>query len=341
MQRADLPHRLDSRGIFRDGFTQLEKNLSRRYYTSVAGFSQDLGVVFESAIEAYPLNDTLTADTDGEILTKDAQSDLKLKKALAKRIVKAVKEPLEDATRKESQLRQKSYEKELRDLDRLLENSISSRRDSTNGKYTSDGENGLSLQGPSLGVINTDDIFPDAANGRKDLDNDEDAPGDLDIDSTMMRMPDSASNIRKVNRQQPTPESMPSTNGANGNSHGALSIRGGVGSRRAANSVHASEPPTPPMSSGEGSQPFSQGGIPWYMQPFDPSGTTIEEERWTGRDLVRGMSEDLSDMDEEELSGLVDADEPDSTNGEQQAAEAKEKKRLAYNAKRRKKRGNR
>ena len=44
------------------------------------------------------------------------------------------------------------------------------------------------------------------------------------------------------------------------------------------------------------------------MECFDPVGTTIEEERWKGRELVRGMSEALSDMDEEELSGLVEAD---------------------------------
>ena len=44
------------------------------------------------------------------------------------------------------------------------------------------------------------------------------------------------------------------------------------------------------------------------MEPFDPRGTTVYEERWTGRDVARGMSEELSDMDEDELSGLVDGD---------------------------------
>ncbi|KAK4698094.1 hypothetical protein P7C71_g52, partial [Lecanoromycetidae sp. Uapishka_2] len=311
----------------------------KRYYTSVAGFSQDLGAVFAFALEADLSNETTGALVDGETLTRDAQSDLKFKKALAKRIVKAVKEPLEDAALKESQLRQKSYEKELRELDRLLENSVSSRRDSIDGTNTVTGENDISPQELSLGVINTNGFLSDGVAGRarqEGLGQDEDAFGDINIDPTVMQVPDSTSNKRTGSRQQPTPESMPSTNDINGSSHGAMTIRGGGGSRRADNSVHVSEPPTPPMSSGEASQPFSMGGIPWYMQPFDPSGTTIEEERWTGRDLVRGMSEDLSDMDEEELSGLVDADAPDSMTSEQQAAEAAEKKRIAYNAKRRK-----
>jgi NuA3 HAT complex component NTO1 len=42
------------------------------------------------------------------------------------------------------------------------------------------------------------------------------------------------------------------------------------------------------------------------MQPFDPIGTTIHEERWTGRDVMRGMSEELSELDEDELKDLVE-----------------------------------
>jgi len=306
----------------------------------VANFSQDFGVVFNSALEAFPSSDTTDMQIDGEVLTKDEQSDLKLKKALAKRIVKAVKEPLEEATRKESELRLKSYEKELRELDRLLENSVSSRRDSINGKNLSNGNDGVFRQELLDNDTTTNGFIHDDANGQEDLDQNKDAPSDINIDPAIMQAPDLASNKHKGNGQQPTPESMPSMNGINGDGPNATSIRGGADSRRAANSVQASEPPTPPMSSEEGSQPFSQGGIPWYMQPFDPSGTTIEEERWTGRDLVRGMSEDLSDMDEEELSGLVDADGPGSANdvAQQQAAEAAEKKRKA-NAKPKRKRG--
>ena len=44
------------------------------------------------------------------------------------------------------------------------------------------------------------------------------------------------------------------------------------------------------------------------MEPFDPAGTTVHEERWTGREVARGMSEELSDMDEEEVDGLVDGE---------------------------------
>ena len=306
----------------------------------MADFSEDLGVVFKSVLGASPTDDTENLPTDGEVHTKASPFDLKFKKTLAKRIVKAVKEPLEDATRKESEMRQRSYEKELRDLDRLLEHSVSSRRDSLNGKQLRNGGVGASHPDSLFDETRHDSVIHDVTLEQADLNGGGDATSDLDIDTAADNISEIVPNKRKGNRQQPTPESMPPTNGVKSQSRMTVSIRKGSGSRQGDNSIQGSEPPTPPMSSGDDPQPFVQGGIPWYMKPFDPSGTTIEEERWTGRDLVRGMSEDLSDMDEDELSGLVDAEGPDSVNGaaQQKASEDAEKKRKA-NARRRRKRG--
>jgi NuA3 HAT complex component NTO1 len=64
--------------------------------------------------------------------------------------------------------------------------------------------------------------------------------------------------------------------------------------------------PTPVLTEADQRLPLAQGGIQWYMQPFDPIGTTIHEERWTGRDVMRGMSEELSELDEDELKDLVE-----------------------------------
>ncbi|KAJ5416408.1 Zinc finger PHD-type [Penicillium cf. griseofulvum] len=52
------------------------------------------------------------------------------------------------------------------------------------------------------------------------------------------------------------------------------------------------------------------------MQPFDPVGTTVHEERWTGRDVMRGMSEELSELDEDELEGLKDLVDDGELKGE-------------------------
>lgn len=67
-------------------------------------------------------------------------------------------------------------------------------------------------------------------------------------------------------------------------------------------------PLTPPQSNGslgrETDNTLTEGGILWYLRPFDPVGTTVVEEQWAGRDAVRSLSEELTDMDEEELNDL-------------------------------------
>lgn len=47
------------------------------------------------------------------------------------------------------------------------------------------------------------------------------------------------------------------------------------------------------------------GGVLWYLSAFGLEGTSAIEEQWSsGRDAVRLLSEDLTDMDDEELNGL-------------------------------------
>lgn len=50
--------------------------------------------------------------------------------------------------------------------------------------------------------------------------------------------------------------------------------------------------------------PWSAGGVPWYMDIFSPVGTQIQEERWSGPAEMRAMSEALSEMDEDTLQEL-------------------------------------
>lgn len=253
--------------------------------------------------------------------------DHKYRKALVTRIVKAVKTPFEDALRKESELCQKPFEKELANLEKLLENSLLSRRDS------------LSVSHPSGEETGSTQLWPSIRGGMsKGLERkrtmDEDPLSDRDVNTATESV-----EMGTTKRQRPTPDSMPTSNGNPGDFHKAGGFESA--SSHLSDDVPATEPLTPPMSSGGYSQPLARGGIPWYMEPFDPVGTTIQEERWTGRELVRGMSEELSDMDEEQLSGLVDADEaegaPNSGNdiSAELAARAKAKKRKVANARRR------
>jgi NuA3 HAT complex component NTO1 len=68
------------------------------------------------------------------------------------------------------------------------------------------------------------------------------------------------------------------------------------------------EPLTPPRSEKSLLNPLVNGGIPWYLETFDIHGTTIHEERYTGREVLRAMSEELSELDDDELDGLAGSD---------------------------------
>ena len=320
-----IRNRLDGKGIFREGFANLEERLNRRSDTSVQAFSEKFSDVVKAALEPSPIVDAAERQpiVGGEALSKELMADHKAKKILANRIVKAIKGPLEDAMRKESELLGRPHEKELRDLERLLETSVRSRRDSRNGSQLGDGGSDLTQQRPSISGVSSDGKY--STNTVQDAGN----LVSIQINSTVIHASHKEQAFapkpakHKGHRQQQTPESIPPTNGAAGEDH---TSNGNVDEQGAYNLGKDTppEPVTPPSSLGGQSQPLSQGGIPWYMECFDPVGTQIEEERWKGRELVRGMSEDLSDMDEEELSGLVEPDGADGgSDSKRQQAEEK------------------
>lgn len=332
--------RLDGRGVFQDGFSKLRDRLSVRFYTSVSAFSADFGAVFSTAIGLPIAADTaeFQAHISSEASAKDSTTEYKEKKKLAKRIIKAVQGSLEDALRKEGELCRKPFEKELRELDLLLENSFLSRRDSlanSIGGELSDLEVDdptRSVRGGSLGdrLRNTDidatsnhNSLPmfDKPNGiavKTPEINDgypdsvfQPRPPDLGSGTPLQAFIDSVPKPHNDAAHHPTPDdsnATPPMHGVNIQDQEARKTAEVFSVGQESKHVNHVEPPTPPLSSGGDNHLLSNGGVPWYMAPFDPVGTTIEEERWTGRELVRGMSEELSDMDEDELSGLVDVE---------------------------------
>lgn len=301
--------RLDNKKVFTKGFSLLRERLKNRYYTSVSVFSADFGAVFSKTI-GLPVaadNAEIQAHVAGEALAKELVSEVKSKKALAKRIIKYVQGSLEDAMRKESELCQRPYERELRDLDLLLENSTRSRRDSlvefsNEGVSENEKESQKSLDGLSSRAQSKDKVA---------------LPQNTSSASSQAIAITNGSAKRAAGHRF-TPDG-PGAAAVNGGSIRQALIET-EGSANTLDFMSTSdprqenqEPQTPSPGPFSQSQPLSHGGVPWYMEPFDPDGTTVHDERWTGRELVRGMSEELSDMDEDELSGLVD--------GEKQGAE--------------------
>ncbi len=332
----------------------MRSKLEKRSYISVSKFSADFGTVFSSAI-GLPMMVTssdVQAQIHGTTFAKDLSSEQKDRRKLAKRIVKAVQYALEDATRNESELCRKPFEKELRELDLLLENSILSRRYSITGSLAedvSDDEVGgtQSLRnGREVAMAMTNGEITDDKNIVEDMGEDTRNPqdkgrsavADVISDSLQEQLQVHAASTSSgsnseiaafgeiqgstfgVETKSSTPRvgrrgsdvadaSAPMVNGIGATASNDKDLTAMIDAKESSHLSTAmpSVAPTPPFNSEEDpSALLSHGGIPWYMDPFDPVGTTIHEERWTGRDVVRGMSEELSDMDEEELQGLVD-----------------------------------
>ena len=263
----------------------MREKLSGHFYTSVSSFSSEFSALVSAVLDA-PLPNA-TEGEDGASVSKETLAEIREKRKSAKRIVKAVQERLEDAMRKESELCRRPFEKELRDLDMMLEASLASRRDSVVGDVNEI-------------MDETDQVNEQLQVTSEDFKNfTSNNPLHITVEDTTDQVPKTRPErpLSPGPHQHPTPEDSNASPETNGDS-----------SHQARNDevIRPHEPPTPPLSSGGDSQSLFQGGIPWYMETFDPMGTTIHEERWTGRDLAREMSEELSDMDEEELSGLVD-----------------------------------
>ena len=335
---------MDSKATFRSGLLKLREGLEKRLYASVAPFSSDLGSAFASVIGMSSTDPSqIESQIVGDRTTrKDLSTDDKDKRKLAKRIIRAVQAALDDANRKESELCRRPYEEELMDFDHLLEKSATSRRFSLDS-IREEAQEGESSSAPTLSgdlpILGTSHSSTRPASIERtdaygttiaEVITNGDINGNTDNDVEICH--DQAPTNDLYKRSSPQQQLTPSSSSA-APSASALSINGVTTTNGHIESVSASQlsqtqqssssdhgpttshshaspakPPTPPISSSseQHQTALSLGGVPWYMDPFDPVGTTVFEERWTGRDVARGMSEELSDMDEEELSGLVE-----------------------------------
>ena len=299
--------RLDSKGVFGKGFSNLATKLHSRLYTTVLEFSTDFGAVIQEVMSSSTGTELLEdkPELNGESPNKNKIKPAKTRIALAKRVIKAVQGPLEDAIRKESQLSRQPFEGDIQRLGTLLQKGLASTYQNTHEREVEEPK-----------------------------DHEMKHANDLSYENS----PIEDARILETNALHPANTDVPLPSGSSAKSNGLMGHSDGVnGGPPISNGIHHG-----PLNT-NGSRPFSTSrGVPWYMESFRPNGTTLEEEQWTGRDLVRGMSEDLSDMDEEEMSGLINADgDTEMTNNELDKeqvamAAAAAKKRKAINIKRKK-----
>lgn len=215
-------------------------------------------------------------------------AEQKEKKKLAKRIIKGIQPLVDDALHKESDLAGRPFEREIPNLEVLLDEKLRAPQSIPVGAHDVRG----SIEGPaSGGAVQIAKTIPDGLLAAK---------GDNSI------------------AHAPTPEEFSARDEAA--DEAAIAAQLGQDTMQVATDVDAMDldgpqavntiaaPPTPPGSDQDLLGPIHHGGIPWYMKEFDPEGTTIYEERWPGREVVRDMSEELSELDDEALNGLANSE---------------------------------
>lgn len=301
---------MDSKGVFSDGFSGLQTKLDEKYYTSVQTFSEDMSAVFSSVIGFATLTNVGDADHQlSGVAHSSLTAEQKEIKKLAKRIIKAIQPYFEDALRKESDLGGKPYERELPDLEALLDQRLRRQVEAA------------TIDGP---IEATEIAHQEGAEGLQ--------PEDI-IDNEHEAAVEEKCKERNHVHLAPTPEDNSSDHhlGLQDEAGDEAAIAAQLGQdalhvstdgvyRDAMDVDHkgsevqipdgsATAPLTPPRSEKDLLAPFAHGGIPWYMEPFEPVGTTIHDEKWTGRDVLRDMSEELSELDDDELNGLADPDD--------------------------------
>ncbi|KAL3462345.1 hypothetical protein BJX64DRAFT_141500 [Aspergillus heterothallicus] len=322
---------LDSKGIFRPGLAAVRAKLDQRYYPSVSSFSAHLASVFTSEIGVQPAGDTAELQMQISGRAPELSLEQREKRKMAKRIIKAIQPALEDAIRKESELNRQPFEQELKDLDVMLENSLLSGRGSEIDSGERTGEDSFDkVEKMEVTESNVHDTegHPGASAKPDPQDEPMEEQANENEPAVDEKQPPEASSEPQLMDIDATEEGTPAISGfdsATSPTARAPDVAQRDVTAETTENIEETKtpvpdqktevtkvPPSPPILQGDQQNPLSQGGIQWYMQPFDPNGTTIHEERWTGREVMRGLSEELSELDEDELKDLVADDELES-----------------------------
>lgn len=237
---------------------------------------------------------------------------MKERRRLAKRIVKAVQPVLEAAVRAEAEISDKPVDKELKQFEHLIDAALEA------GKAGNDTVS-VSLGDGSVGEREAEpDVEMAEANGNGTIEvkgnsnetngdqeknrptdvemQDADAPGE-DENTIIAATPGNGT----IDTGPTTRSNKSSPSKANGTK--SANTPPDTNGHVQAPEIAPPAPPTPPVSNGDTNTDadiLTNGGIPWYVKDFQPEGTSLVP----GKDAMSSFSEDLSEMDDDDLKGL-------------------------------------
>lgn len=308
------PTRLD-KNVFKDGLFQLEAKFEKRFYTTTLAFAHDLCEVIHVGInaETRPVasDQPRFEPIDVSPTKNNPYSEARDRKRLGKRILKSVQPQLEIALRAEADITSKPFDSLQKELEGMIDASLEIRKPF--GSQPQPEAPAQSSQDVIMVDAAEDGHITVAAAGQDRTGDATDSADQMDIDEQSIEVREGESAQANGGVDQDTTAAGEDAAGANDKDLPSLvksaptppDTNGYVPV-----SQHSQQPTplTPPQSNGSlgrgADNTLTEGGVPWYLKNFEPDGTTAIEEQWAGRDAVRSLSEELTDMDEEELNDL-------------------------------------
>jgi NuA3 HAT complex component NTO1 len=295
----------------------MQAQMEQRQYVTGLSFAQELGDAICAGI-AMPFepptnNGQHSSELADTSPVKGSFADIRERRKLGKRILKAVQPYVEIALQIEAEISNRSYGTLQAELEAIIEGSVEAKQNRPESVLESapaddvemadvadHAHNNADKPGEddheAMSVDQPDD--PQDVTEEKHIDNGT-AAVEEESNTREDSKPDSATDDTKplTTTQAADSQTPPGTDGA----YVALARPDQAG------------PPTPPQSNGSlgkvSVDPLSEGGIFWHLKAFQPKGTSVLAEQWPGRDAIRMLSEDLTDLDDDELKGLgVDVD---------------------------------
>lgn len=254
--------------------------------------------------------------------TKTDFSDHRDRKKLGKRILKAVQPQLEMALRLEAEANHRPFESLKLELETMIEGSLEYRPKAVTAEADGEAEQSqdVIMVDSSAAIIAVNEVNHDgvaAGDGNEDV---VMADADLQATSTDGNIEVDTSTLETSIKAE---DAQATTDAASASNSEAMEAKpGGSGTNDAQSAdtppatngyvsvqpVAQPGPPTPPQSNGSlGRQPLdalTDGGVLWYLQEFALEGTSAAEEQWNGDNAARYQSEELTEIDDDELKGL-------------------------------------
>ncbi|CZT49291.1 related to bromodomain and PHD finger-containing protein [Rhynchosporium secalis] len=304
---------LDIRAIFTDGLLKIQKKVENRFFTTAMSFAHEFLDIFRNGIISGPQVKPETAvskELEKGSTIKKTPLDIKERRRLGKRIIKAVQPQLEAAIKSEAEISGKSIERHLKDLVELLDSTYTAGQDSIAVSLGDTGSLGDFDADQDTKRIGADESTDGSAKGKQTSNiaenvemSDVDASDDVVDNANTIILPN-GDETNSTDTRFAEAEEIASKNAAETNGIKDSSTTPDADGYVSTHDVVQPTPPTPPTSNGDTSNDqadiLANGGIPYYLKDFQPEGTSLIQ----GADAMSTFSEELSEMDDEELRGL-------------------------------------